>query len=266
MQNKREHAAFKKTVRQFYKKHGRHRLPWRNTHDPYRIMVSEIMLQQTQVDRVIPYYERFIQSYPTVQKLAQAPLRDVLTLWQGLGYNRRGKYLHDAAKAVMKEYRGVFPKDQKSLESLPGIGPYTAAAISAFAFNTPSVLIETNVRTVYTHHFFPHQAKVPDAAILAFVEETCDAKNSREWYYALMDYGSHLKKNGVRINAKSAHYVKQSKFKGSNRELRGKILRMAIERKHTSVARVVRHLHIPSAKAKEILLGLKRDGLLKLPE
>lgn len=262
MEKGRKNAAFKKTVWGIYRAYGRD-LPWRKTHDPYRIMVSEIMLQQTQVDRVVPYYTRFVRAYPTVKKLAQAPLRDVLVLWQGLGYNRRGKYLHDAARAIVEKHSGVFPKDLGELRALPGIGPYTASAVAAFAYNIPSVCIETNIRTVYTHHFFPHQEKVADAAILALVEETLDHKNVREWYYALMDYGAYLKKNRVRINHKSTHYTKQSTFKGSNRELRGKILKLALgQKKRLSEKEIARHLGTPRERVSRVYHALVREKLI----
>ncbi len=220
---------FRSLVWKFYKKHGRHELPWRTTHDPYKIMVSEIMLQQTQVERVVPYYKNFLLKFPTVRMLAKAPLSDVLIAWQGLGYNRRAKMLHAAAKEVVEKYKGIFPKSVEELESLPGIGPYTARAIMAFAYNKPVVFIETNLRTVITNHFFANEKKVADADIIeiltkAFPRQTSE-KGSREWHAALMDYGSYLKRSGVHINSKSKTYNKQSKFSGSAREARGAILK-----------------------------------------
>jgi A/G-specific adenine glycosylase len=184
------------------------------------------MLQQTQVDRVVPKYESFMQRWPTVRHLAQASLRDVLVEWQGLGYNRRAKYLHRCALTITSDWGGVFPKTQVDLERLPGIGPYTAGAIMAFAYDTPTVIIETNIRTVFIHHFFqPHTSGVDDAAILALVKKTLPESNSREWYAALMDYGAHLKKTVGNLNRHSATYKKQSTFKGSDRAVRGAILR-----------------------------------------
>jgi A/G-specific adenine glycosylase len=192
-------------------------------------MVSEIMLQQTQVERVVPYYKNFLLKFPTVRMLAKAPLSDVLIAWQGLGYNRRAKMLHAAAKEVVEKYKGIFPKSVEELESLPGIGPYTARAIMAFAYNKPVVFIETNLRTVITNHFFANEKKVADADIIeiltkAFPRQTSE-KGSREWHAALMDYGSYLKRSGVHINSKSKTYNKQSKFSGSAREARGAILK-----------------------------------------
>ena len=213
-------------VKTFYQEHGRHTLPWRNTKSPYRILVSEIMLQQTQVDRVLSKYKAFLQKFPTVLKLAQAPLSEVLVLWQGLGYNRRAKMLHECATTVVSEHNGTFPKTPQQLQDLPGIGPYTASAVCAFAYNHPTPLIETNVRTVFIHHFFNETYEVADAAILNLVECTCDTENPREWYWALMDYGSHLKKTVGNLNAQSKHYVKQSKFQGSDRQIRGAIVKV----------------------------------------
>jgi len=223
-----DQKKFKKLVWSFYKKEGRD-LPWRNTTNPYRIWVSEIMLQQTQVARVLPKYKEFLKKFKTIKELSSAPLSEVLSCWQGLGYNRRAKLLHLGAKYIVKEHKGVFPKE--NLESIPGIGPYTACAIQAFAFNIPNPCIETNIRTVYTHHFFKDRPGVSDKEIFPIIEQTLDKKNPREWYWALMDYGAYLKASGVRINKKSKHYNKQSVFKGSDREVRGAIIRALTQKK-----------------------------------
>lgn len=239
-------TTFKRTVWAHYKKHGRHDLPWRKTRDPYKILVSEVMLQQTQVNRVLPIYAEFMRRFPTVQTLAAAPLAEVLRAWQGLGYNRRAKLLHSAAKEVVEKYEGKFPKTREGLEALPGIGPYTAGAVAAFAYNQDVMFIETNIRTAITHHFSPGKSsarsaraarpilhlaknlpatKVADTDILKLLEKLMPKGKSREWYSALMDYGAYLKKSGVKINNRSKHYTKQSKFAGSMREARGVILR-----------------------------------------
>ena len=224
---------FIQIVWEYYRTHKRD-LPWRNTKNPYRIWVSEIMLQQTQVDRVIPKYKNFLKMFPTLPELAQAPLRDVLIAWQGLGYNRRAKLLHAGAQHIQKHHKGVFPKE--NLTTIPGIGPYTAGAIQAFAFNNAAPIIETNIRTVYTHHFFPNETSVTDAQLLPKIEQTLDVKNPREWYWALMDYGAYLKRSGIRINNKSKHYTKQSAFKGSKREIRGAILAALTDKPKTKHA------------------------------
>jgi A/G-specific adenine glycosylase len=145
----KKEKAFILTVKEYYRRHKRRGLPWRKTKDPYRILVSEIMLQQTQALRVVPKYEHFLQTFPTIQVLAKSPLSTVLRTWQGLGYNRRAKMLHECAKIVVKKYNGRFPKDLDTLVALPGIGHYTAGAIMAFAYNTWTPIIETNIRSVY---------------------------------------------------------------------------------------------------------------------
>jgi len=200
-------------------------MPWRDTTEPYVVLVSELMLQQTQVDRVIPKFELFMRTFPTISSLAAAPLADVLTVWSGLGYNRRAKFLHEAAKKVVLDFQGVVPGTYEELVTLPGIGPNTAGAILAYSFNVPIVFIETNVRTVYFHHYFEDQALVSDKELKELVAQTMDQEHPREWYWAVMDYGSFLKKQGVgRIN-KSSHYKKQAPLKGSVREVRGLILK-----------------------------------------
>ncbi|MBA3788780.1 A/G-specific adenine glycosylase [Patescibacteria group bacterium] len=219
---------FQRIVWKYYEKEGRHDLPWRKTTDPYKILVSEVMLQQTQVDRVKPFYKEFLKKFPTVHALAKASLGDVLKEWQGLGYNRRAKMLHEAAKQIVSEYKGKLPDSVEELESLRGVGPYTARAVATFAYNLDVVCIETNVRTVITHHFFHDQKEVADKDILAILAKALPKGNAREWYSALMDYGAHLKRSGVRNNTKSTTYTKQSTFAGSNREVRGAILRALI--------------------------------------
>lgn len=217
---------FQKFLRSWYLSFGRHELPWRQTSDPYKILVSELMLQQTQVERVIPKYLAFIKEFPSTNKLAKASLRDVLVLWQGLGYNRRAKYLYECAKTIEEKYRGEFPKSEETLRELPGIGPYTASAICAFSYNQPVVLIETNVRAVFLYHFFPETTAVDDKVLIPQIAASVDKSNAREWYWALMDYGSYLKKILPNPNRRSKQYTKQSKFTGSLRQVRGEIIRL----------------------------------------
>jgi len=181
------------------------------------------MLQQTQVERVIPYYKDWLKRFPTPAALAKAPLAAVLRAWQGLGYNRRAKNLQASARAVVKEYKGKFPED---LESLPGVGPYTAGAVAAFAYNNEAIFIETNIRTAVMHHFFPGKGKVDDKRILLILEAALPKGRSREWHSALMDYGSHMKRSGIRINARAKSYKKQEPFEGSRRQARGAIVRV----------------------------------------
>lgn len=220
---------FRSLVWKYWKEHGRHDLLWRKTADPYKILVSEVMLQQTQVERVLPYYIHFLKKFPTAKKLSEAPLSEVLIQWQGLGYNRRAKMLHETAKAVVREHRGKFPASTVELEKLPGIGPYTAGAVAAFAYNHDGIFIETNIRTVITHHFFTDQELVAESEVHAILERVYPQGQAREWYAALMDYGAHLKHSGVRINARAKGYTKQGEFKGSGREVRGAIVRALSE-------------------------------------
>ncbi len=254
---------FRKAVWAHFKTNGRHSLPWRKTKDPYKILVSEIMLQQTQVERVIPYYKRFIAKYPTAKTLARVPLSDVLRAWQGLGYNRRAKMLHMAAKEIAKH---GFPKNLKALEELPGVGPYTARAVAAFAFNHDAPVIETNIRTAIMHHFFPQRTKVSDVHIEKVLTKAHPKGKSREWHSALMDYGSHLKRSGIRINKKSAHYTKQSPFVGSMREVRGAILRTLSSREVTYAELVLLagSTRIPQLSA--ALRALIAEGLVTTSE
>lgn len=259
-----KYTVFKKTVWSYYKKHGRN-LPWRDTRDPYKILVSEIMLQQTQVERVIPKYNSFIKKFPTVKKLADASLKDVLKEWQGLGYNRRGLYLKKAAEETVKNFNGKLPKDYQPLLSLPGIGPATAGDILAFAYNIPIPVIETNIRTVFLHHFFNDASckQIHDKEILPIVEKTLDKKNPRDWYWALLDYGSYLKRTIGNQNSKSRHYLKQSPFRGSNRELRAKILKHILNTPGTTTIALGKNLQKPAIQIRTNIISMKKEGLLK---
>lgn len=210
---------------EYYAEHGRHALPWRKSYNPYKILVSELMLQQTQVERVMPYFKAWMRKYPNVRALAKAPLADVLRQWQGLGYNRRAKFLHGAAKEIVAKYDGRIPEDAAILESIWGIGSYTAHAVVAFAYNHDAIVIETNIRTAIIHHFFADREGVTDEEVGEMLKKALPRGRSREWYSALMDYGAHLKRSGVRINAKSKGYAKQSAFEGSGRQARGALLR-----------------------------------------
>ncbi len=226
---KQKLLSFRDFIWAFYEKEGR-RFEWRNVDNPYYVLVSEIMLQQTQTYRVEPKYQAFIAEFPNFEALAQASLRDVLGMWQGLGYNRRGKFLHQTAQRVVQEYAGNLPDDPELLVTFPGIGKNTAGSVTAFAFNKPTVFIETNIRTVFIHSFFKNQESVHDNLILPLVEQTVDQDNPREWYYALMDYGVHLKKSMPNPSRRSKHHVIQSKFEGSDRQIRGAIIRALVER------------------------------------
>lgn len=212
---------------------------WRQDVTPYKIVISEVMLQQTQTARVVPKFENWLQNFPDFASLAQASTHDVLTAWQGLGYNRRGLALLKIAQIVVDEYDGQLPNDPVVLQTFPAIGPNTAGSICAFAFNNPIMFIETNIRTVYTHTFFQGQSQITDKQLLPLITQTIDQNNPRDWYYALMDYGVHLKQNLPRINAASKHYTKQSKFEGSKRQVRGAIIKILTELKQVDQATLV---------------------------
>lgn len=258
---------FQQTVWKYYDQHERHELPWRQpeidgSFDPYKIMVSEIMLQQTQVNRVIPKYLAFLGQFPTVQALAKSELGEVLRAWQGLGYNRRAKFLWQAAQTITSEYNGQFPTDDTELVKLPGIGKNTAGAIMAYAFNKPVVFIETNIRTAFIHGFFQTQTVVEDAEILKMVQKALprDPKLAREWYWALMDYGSHLKQKIGNLNKLSKHYVKQSTFHGSKRQIRGAVIRELSKRPATLP---FLQQQIADERLEEVLTELVREELIR---
>jgi len=256
-------ASFRKKIDGYYGLRGRD-LPWRRTRDPYRILVSEVMLQQTQVPRVQTFYEKFIKKFPNFATLAKAQKGDVLAAWQGLGYNRRALALWRTAKEVVKNYGGKLPRERETLESFPGIGPYTAGAIRAFAFSKPEVFIETNIRRVFIHFFFPGRSKVHDREILPLIQKTLDHKNPRRWYFALMDYGAELgATEKANPNRRSAHYAPQSKFSGSDREIRGKILRIVLARKKASIDGLEKTIPQPRERIIKVLDELSREGFLK---
>lgn len=255
-------TEFKKAVWDYYQKEGRHTLPWRKTRDPYRILVSEIMLQQTQALRVVPKYREFIKKFPTLKKLREADTRELLKAWSGLGYNRRALYLKRTAEVIQEKYGGKFPKDFETLITLPGIGKYTASAILAFAYNKPVSFIETNIRSVFIYHFFKNKKSVSDSAIFPYIEKTLEEKNPREWYWALMDYGSYLKKLNGNPSRASAHHFTQSKFKGSLREARGAILKRFLTSTHLR-KKDLEKLGFESTRLTLAIDGLLKDGLLQ---
>ncbi|MFH1626215.1 MAG: A/G-specific adenine glycosylase [Pseudomonadota bacterium] len=252
---------FQAKVYDYYRAHAR-RLTWRETNDPYKILISEIMLQQTQVARVIEKYEQFVRTFPDVESLERAPLRDVLGVWQGLGYNRRALALKRLAKTAVAEHEGKIPSSIDSLMALPGIGRTTAHAICAFAFNQPTVFIETNIRTVFIHHFFRKRSNVNDTEILPLVAQTVDSQNPRTWYYALMDYGAALKKTHTNPSRNSAHYQKQGPFQGSNRQIRGVILQTLLKKSRVSQVFLMRATTFPEESVRQNLKQLEKEGLI----
>ncbi len=236
-------------------------MPWRQNTNPYRVLVSELMLQQTQVDRVIPKFTTFIKTFPNEKTLAQASLGDVLRLWSGLGYNRRAKFLHEAAKKITRDHSGAFPENYEDILALPGVGQSTAGAIMAYAFNKPVIFIETNVRTVYFHHFFHDDEKVSDFEIHVLLEQTIDKAHPREFYWALMDYGTWLKRQGHGRITRSKHYKKQSPLKGSVREIRGQILKLLKD--ESAKVDILTAKYDTDERFEAALKGLLRDGLVQ---
>ncbi len=237
-------------------------MPWRKTKNPYKILVSEVMLQQTQVTRVLEKYPEFLKAFPTVNILAEAPLSQVLKVWQGMGYNRRALALKRMAEKIVTGHKGKIPRERHLLEALPGIGPYTAGAVRAFAFNEPEVFIETNIRRIFIHHFFIEKREVSDQEILPLIQTTLDTDNPREWYYALMDYGAQLPKiTKTNHNKQSKHYTKQSTFKGSLRELRGKIIRVLGDEPKAILS--IKKICDGDPRTTEALEALIKDGFIK---
>jgi A/G-specific adenine glycosylase len=224
---------FKQTIYQYYAEHRRE-MPWRVSRNPYHILVSEIMLQQTQVGRVLAKYEEFISRFPDFHSVSKAPLQEVLGVWQGLGYNRRAIALQKICRLVVTEYSGVLPSSTETLQTFPGIGPATAGAICAFAFNQPK-------------------------EILPLVEGTLDSRSPRRWYHALMDYGAMLKKEEENPNRRSAHYSRQAPFQGSNREIRGLILKTLLEKPDLAEIRLVGK---NPKRVQPIITQLIREGFL----
>lgn len=252
--------TFQAEVWDYYRQHGRHDLPWRHAEggfQPYHILVSELMLQQTQVPRVLSKYAAFLEQFPTLETLAAAPLGAVLRVWTGLGYNRRAKYLHQAVKHIVAG--GAFPQTIAELTKLPGIGPGTAGAILAYAFNEPAVFVETNIRTVFIHHFLDGQTDIPDKTILELVSQTLPGSGYREWYWALMDYGSHLKKLNGNLSRHSRSYARQATFSGSRRQIRGQVLRLLSGAPMSLVALSRR---IADERLSEIVDQLIKEGLI----
>ena len=255
-------SAFRRIIYKHYRERGRD-LPWRRTDDPYHILVSEIMLQQTQVERVLGKYELFISRFPKVFVLAKASVKEVLSVWQGLGYNKRALALMKIANVITEEYQGVFPRDPQELTRLPAIGRATAGCLLAFAFSIPTAFIETNIRRVFIHHFFKDRAGVHDKEIMPLVEAALDRENPRDWYYALMDYGSALGKRIDNPNKRSFHYSRQSAFENSDRKIRGAILRNLITVESLTRAEICQMFNVEPKRVLRILSDLVMDGFLR---
>jgi len=254
--------SFREKIYTYYDRHRRV-LPWRRKVTPYRVLVSEIMLQQTQVDRVIGKYHAFLAVFPNFASLAKAPLPKLLELWSGLGYNRRALALKALSQKVTVEHRGRLPSETDKLLALPGIGKYTAGAIAAFAFNQPVVFLDTNIRRVFIHEFINDRQNIRDEEIFPLIEQTLDTANPRKWYNALMDYGTMLKQEYVNPNKKSAHYTRQSPFENSNRQVRGTILRILVNEAPMSALQIVKKSGMDVARVKKNLADLEKEGFIR---
>jgi A/G-specific adenine glycosylase len=270
------YSKFQRHILDWYRKNNRDYLPWRFTKkkpvSPYEIFVSEIMLQQTQVGRVLEKYPKFLKAFPTIQHLARAPLPKLLRVWQGMGYNRRARYLKEAAEIMVKDYKGVVPSDLAILRRLPGVGPYTVGAIACFAYNKPVVFLDTNIRKVFLHHFLmslPRRSltlaprndnKIDDSQILAIAEKTLDRKNPRRWHYALMDYGAVMLNNKPELLKQAKIYHKQSRFEGSTRYWRSQIVKYLLRYGQVSGEELQM---LVACNIHPLLTSLVRDGLVE---
>lgn len=226
---RQEFRRLRRKILGYYKKYGRE-LPWRKTNSPYHILVSEFMLQQTQVSRVTDYYEKFINKLPDLKSLAKVKTPLLLKLWSGLGYNSRALRLRAAAQEIIKTHNGKFPEDAESLKKLPGIGDYTSAAILAFAFNKPVPVIDINIRRVLLHELGLAN-NVSNQELTALARLLIPRGKSALWHNALMDYGAALPPEVKKLYQP---LTRQSSFKGSKREARGYILRILLKEKSLS--------------------------------
>jgi A/G-specific adenine glycosylase len=256
-----ETLKFREIIYAHYGEHGRS-FPWRETRQPYRILVSEIMLQQTQTDRVLPKYKEFLASWPDFAALSRATLYEVYRVWQGLGYNRRAKALLDIAKTVQNEYGGKLPEDLESLRRLPMVGAATAAGIRAFAFEKPTVYIETNIRRVFIYFFFDQRGGVHDREIQTVASAVLDYQEPRQWHYALMDYGVFLKTALPHLNRRSTHHAVQAPFEGSNRQIRGAILRFLSSHPGAGHELISGRLSFEKSRIERALSGLEAEGMI----
>lgn len=259
----KEISQFREIVYAFYAHHRRD-FPWRENITPYRIIVSEIMLQQTGVERVLKKYDTFLARFPGFEDLVRASVKDIMEEWQGLGYNRRVLSLKKLSHAILEIHSGKVPDVPGALEKLPGIGKATAGAICAFAFNKPVLFIETNIRRVFIHHFFEGRSGISDNELFPLIEAALDRRHSRDWYYALMDYGTYIATLTGNPNRKSAHYAKQSPFQDSDRQVRGELVRFFLRHGPSCVQDIIRETGLDDARLTRILHSMIKDGLVTL--
>jgi A/G-specific adenine glycosylase len=256
--NSQDIIEFRRTIYSNYEESGRV-FPWRENTDPWGVMISEFMLQQTQTDRVIAYWERWMRLWPSPRDLAKAPLDKVMREWNGLGYNRRACYIKDSAGIIVKSFAGKVPETPLDLESLPGVGPYAAGAIACFGYNYPAIFIETNIRATMLHFFFQGREGIKDKEIFPLLKAVLDRENPRKWYWALMDYGAALKHVTTNPNRKSAHYTKQSIFSGSFRQQRGQVIKALVFLGPGSVEDLARRTGLGKEDVYKVMETLERD-------
>jgi A/G-specific adenine glycosylase len=252
---------FRLAVLDHFRERGRS-FPWRETSEPWSILVSEVMLQQTQTERVLPYWLRWRSLWPDPASLAAAPLDVVLREWSGLGYNRRGRFLKDAAGEIVARFGGLVPAEAAALETLPGIGPYTARAIACFAFGATETFIETNIRAAVIHFFFADRGSVKDTELLPILERAMDRSDPRRWHWALMDYGAALKKIAPNPNRRSAHYVRQAPFEGSLRQARGAALKSLAVDGEADLYELAERTGLSPVRLSDALAALSEDSLV----
>ena len=251
--------SFQKEILLWYRKNKRD-LPWRETTNPYYIHLSEIMLQQTQVERVKNYYAIFIKKYPTPKEMSNAKTSELLKDWQGLGFNSRILRFKEAMKIIEKTYKGKYPQTRKELLNLPGIGPYTSSAILAFAFNKTVPVVDTNIRRVLLH-FFNITEETPLKELEEFAITITPKNNAREWNNALMDYANKeltAKKTGIKSLSK------QSKFEGSTRQARSTIVKELLK-KDELTKKQIEDL-IPNHNVENILKSLEKDSIISITQ
>ena len=252
-------------------RHHRRDMTWRDTRDAYKILVSEVMLQQTQVSRVLPKYEKFLREFPTPEALASSSQATLLRTWQGLGYWSRALRLRDAARMVVNEFGGMFPQDPATLKTLPGVGPYTAGAVACFAFGSAEPFLDTNTSGASTcSSSSPARTMSPTATLWRSRDRPYGTDDPREWSYALFDYGA-TELGDKRINRRSRHYSRQSAFEGSFRSFRTQALRHVLAQENTSLSRAELEGFLANRLAtgdhsytpREVMDALISDGLLK---
>lgn len=260
--SKKKIQSFQKFIFHWWKSHKRD-LPWRHTHDPYKILVSEVMLQQTQVSRVLPKYAEFIDAFPTAIVLANAKTSDILRLWKGMGYNRRALYLKKTAEAVVEKYNGKFPISEQELLQLPGIGKYTARAILVFAYKKDVAMVDTNIRQIITHFFFDDEVQ-SEKTIQEIADQLVPKGKSWEWHQGLMDYGA---ANNAQFIMNNAQYKKTNiPFRESNRFYRGRIMDLLREREWKEeelIQELIQTYDKPKEFFEKIIQGLEKDGLIQ---